>query len=99
MRNESKKIIAEVLEYRKEKGPMRNDYTELEYPYVKIDSDNKDEYSIRKLRYADNYKRAFYIGQKINVFWYNNDLLYWETYDNGIYKFIPNKWSFIKKKP
>ncbi len=29
LRNNSKKINAEVIEYRKEKGPMRNDYTLL----------------------------------------------------------------------
>jgi hypothetical protein len=35
-RDASKKLIAEVIEYKSEKGPMRNDYTLLKYPYVRI---------------------------------------------------------------
>lgn len=94
IRTGSKKISAEVVEYNKEKGAMRNDYTELDYPYVKIDLEN-EEYIIRKLKYANNWKKPFEIGQKIDVFWYENDLLYWNAYDNGINKYLPNKWNFL----
>ena len=93
IRTDSKKISAEVIEYRREKGPMRNDYTKLDYPYVKILDNN--EYTIKKLKYATSGNRPFEIGQKIDVFWYGNDLLYWNAYDNGINKYLPNKWNFI----
>ncbi|MEW7280054.1 hypothetical protein ABW636_15780 [Aquimarina sp. 2201CG1-2-11] len=91
IRSGAEKIEAEVIKYVKEKGPMRNDYTRLYYPYVKIDLEN-DEYAIRKLRYADSSSKPFKIGEKIHVFWYNNDLLYWDTYNRGLYKLLPEKW-------
>ena len=94
LRTGCKKISAEVVEYRKEKGPMRNDYTELDYPYVKIDLEN-EEYIIRKLKYANSMNKPFDIGQKVDVFWYGSDLLYWNAYDNGINKYLPNKWNLL----
>ena len=100
IRNEKKKIKAEVIEYRKEKGLMRNDYSEMEYPYVKIDLENEDEYeySVRKLRYANSLNRSFHIGQKVNVFWYGSDLLYWDAYENGIYKYLPKRWNIFSSE-
>ncbi|WP_348739208.1 hypothetical protein [Tenacibaculum sp. 190524A02b] len=95
MRNNSKKIYAEVVEYRKEKGSMRNDYTLLNYPYVKIETE-KGEYIVVKLRFADNSSKPFKIGEKIVVFWYMDDLLYWNAYDNGLYKYLPESWKIIK---
>lgn len=95
IREGSIKITAEVVEYRKERGPMRNDYTKLNYPYVKIDLE-KDDYIISKLRYADNVGKSFKIGQKIDVFWYGSDLLYWDAYDNGFNKYLPHKWNILK---
>ena len=92
LRIDSKKISAEVVEYRKEKGPMRNDYTLLNYPYVKIDLDDGD-FIIRKLRYASNSNKPFKIGEKIFVFWYISDLLYWNAYDKGLYKYLPGSWK------
>ena len=94
LRSSALKIKAEVVEYRQEKGPMRNDYTKLNYPYVKIDLENGD-YTIRRLRYADNISKPFKIGEVIYVFWYNNDLLYWNTYDRGWKKYLPEKWNFL----
>ena len=73
---------------------MRNDYTELDYPYVKIDLEN-NQHTIRKLKYANSWNKPFKIGQKVDVFWYGNDLLYWNAYNNGINKYLPNKWNFI----
>lgn len=95
LRNNSKKISAEVVEYRKEKGPFRNDYTLLNYPYVKIELDD-GEYTIRKLRYASNANKPFKIGEKIFVFWNISDLLYWNAYDRGLYKYLPESWKIIK---
>ncbi len=94
LRNRSKKIVAKVVEYRKEKGPIRNDYTYLEYPYVKIDLEDAD-YTIRRLKYAKSGKKPFKIGQEVDVFWYGSNLLYWHAYDNGIHKYIPSKWNFL----
>ena len=90
-RNSSEKILAEVVEYRKEKVSMRNDYTKIEYPYVKIDLES-DEYILRKLRYASNAKRYFKKGEQVHVFWKGNDLLYWHTCDEGLQKYLPEKW-------
>ena len=36
----AEKISATVIEYRLEKGSLRNDYTKLDYPYVKLDLPN-----------------------------------------------------------
>ena len=91
-RANAKKIIAEVVEYRKEKVPIRNDYTLLNYPYVRIDLEN-EEYVLRKLRYADS-SFPFKVGEKINVFWLANDLLYWDAYNHGFNKYLPEKWDF-----
>lgn len=94
-RNNSRRIHAEVAEFRREKGPKRNDFTLLEYPYVRIET-KKDAYILVKLRYANNANRPFYIGEKISVFWHNDYLLYWNAYENGIYKYLPETWKIIK---
>jgi len=91
-RNNSEKIEAEVVEYRREKSSMRNDYTLLNYPYVKIKTEN-GESILTKLSHADNYSKPFEIGEKIPVFWYSDKLLYWNVYDKGIYKYLPESWS------
>ena len=90
-----KKIEAEVESYKKETGGMRNDYTTLHYPYVKIEYE-PDEYILVKLRYANNITKPFSIGEKVNVFWFYDDLLYWDTYEKGIYKYLPNSWNIFK---
>lgn len=92
-RNQSKKITAKVIEYRTEKSPMRNDYTMLSYPYVKIGDDQ--DTILRKLRYANNFNKPFKIGEQIDVFWDGNDLMYWYAYDFGLYKYLPKSWNFI----
>ncbi|EZH75885.1 hypothetical protein ATO12_03585 [Aquimarina atlantica] len=94
LRSNALKIEAEIVKYIREKGPMRNDYTLLNYPYVKIHLENED-YVIRKLRYADSSSKPFKIGEIIYVFWNNNDLLYWNTYDRGWKKYLPEKWNFL----
>ena len=95
-RNSSEKILAEVVEYRTEKGPMRNDYSQMEYPYVRIDLES-DEYILQKLRYANNISRSFKKGQQIHVFWNGNDLLYWDSYNKGFFKHLPEKWFWQSK--
>jgi len=72
---------------------MRNDYTLLNYPYVEIEI-NEDESIIVKLRYANSYGKPFEIGEEVFVFWNNGELLYWNAYDKGIYKYLPDNWKF-----
>ena len=95
LRNHSKKIEVEVVEYRKENGGMKNEQKSLNYPYVRIKTE-KNEYSIVKLQFANNFKKPFKIGEKIFVFLYLGDLLYWNAYDNGIYKYLPESWKITK---
>ena len=95
LRNKSKKINAEVIEYRREKGAMRNDYTLLNYPYVRIETE-KNEHILVKLRFANNSSKPFKIGKKIFVFWNTSDLLYWNAYDKGLYKYLPESWKILK---
>ncbi|MCC4212030.1 hypothetical protein [Leeuwenhoekiella parthenopeia] len=93
LRDGSKKLKATVVEYSKERGSMRNDYTLLNYPYLRILLD--DAYYVKqKLRYANNWNKPFEIGQEIDVFWLGSDLLYWDAYDTGFYNYLPSKWSF-----
>ncbi|WP_440880281.1 hypothetical protein [Tenacibaculum sp. C7A-26P2] len=95
LRNHSKKIEVEVVEYRKENGGMKNERKSLSYPYVRIKTE-KDEYGIVKLQFANNFKKPFKIGEKIFVFLYLGDLLYWNAYDNEIYKYLPESWRITK---
>ncbi|RXG18360.1 hypothetical protein DSM03_1011042 [Leeuwenhoekiella aestuarii] len=93
LREGSKKLLATVVEYRKERGPMRNDYTLLNYPYVRISTE--DLYYVKqKLKYANNWDRPFEIGQEVEVFWCGSDLLYWNAYETTFFKYLPSKWSF-----
>jgi hypothetical protein len=96
LREGSEKIKAEVVEYRKEKVPVHNDYTTLNYPYVKILSDGPDQGKVRRLRYATNWSKPFKIGQTIYVFWNSGELLYWNAMENGIEKYLPAKWPWRK---
>jgi len=93
-RSKSKQLSVIVAEYRKERVSIRNDFTELEYPYVRIDLDD-GEFILRKLSHANSFGKSFKIGQRIDVFWYGSDLLLWNAYDNGLYKYLPNKWNFF----
>ena len=75
---------------------MRNDYTLLNYPYVRVDL-KEGGYVVRKLSYANNYSEPFEIGEQISVFWNDDYLLYWNTYDRGFYKYFPENWRFKKQ--
>ncbi|MNK30389.1 hypothetical protein D3C87_488060 [compost metagenome] len=93
----AKKISATVIEYRLEKGPLRNDYTKLDYPYLKLDLPNTEDKEV-KLHYANSLKKPFKIGEKIDVFWLENKLVYWNAYDNGFSKFLPKTWAFWRSE-
>lgn len=96
IRNNSIKVRARVVEYRKEKVPIRNDYTRMDYPFVVLLPDR--DRIIRKLRYANSWNKPFEIGEEIDVFFNENDLLYWDTYEQGVYKYMPDSWRFWSKK-
>lgn len=85
---------AEVVEYRYHKSPMRNDYTQMTYPYVKI---NEESERLIKLKYASSGSKPFKIGEQVDVFWYAGVLYFWHAYDRGINKFLPKKWDFWNK--
>ena len=95
LRNNSIKVSARVVEYRLEKVPIRNDFTRIDYPFVVLLPDR--DRLIRKLKYTNSWSKPFEIGEEINVFLYENDLLYWNAYENGLYKFLPNTWDFWSK--
>lgn len=94
-RRASEKLTAEIIEYRSERGPMRNDYTLLEYPYVRIGAYDTN---LIKLKYANNTSRPFEIGERVSVFWYEDDLMCWDALDRGLYKYLPERWNFKKSK-
>ncbi len=85
--------MGEVIEYRDNKVPIRNDFTQIPYPYVKIQNELNDAKLI-KLKYANNIIKPFKIGEKVEVFWYGGELYFWNAYDRGILKFLPKKSIF-----
>lgn len=93
-RNKSKMIEAEVVEYRKEKVPFRNNFARIDYPFVKILTSEIGDGRIYKLRYADSWNRTFKIGEHIQVFWLNGELMYWNAMDKGIDRILPQKWPW-----
>ncbi len=87
---------AKVVKYKKEKVPLRSDYTKISYPYVSIN--NPDEPSVLvKLRYASSFQKTLSIGQETNVLFYAGELLYWDTCNQGVYKYLPSKFKFWKE--
>lgn len=92
IRNNSIKVRARVVEYRKEKVPIRNDYTRMNYPFVVLLPDR--DRIIRKLRYTNSWSKPFKIGEEIDVFFNENDLLYWEAHERGVYRYLPSTWRF-----
>ena len=93
MRIGKEKILAQVIEYRDHKSPMRNDYTQIPYPYVRVNPEDKDSRLI-KLKYANNMWKPFKIGDQVGVFWYGGVLYYWDSYDSIITKYLPSRWDF-----
>ncbi|ALI98313.1 hypothetical protein [Rufibacter tibetensis] len=87
IRSSSEILQAEVIEFRWERGPFRNDYTKLCYSYVRILQERN--VGLVKLKYANNKSEPFEIGEVIDVFWHNNSLLYYRAFDTGWMKFIP----------
>lgn len=93
IRQGRKKMNARVIMYKKEKVPMRNDFTKISYPYVEILNSEKHP-NVIKIRYANSWSKPFKLGQKIAVFFYAGELMYWHAYDRGYSKYLPSKWKF-----
>ena len=90
-RNGKKKIIGEFVKYESvTKQIMRNEYHTETYPFVKINKDS-DDVGIFKLNFRNSLMKEFKKGEKVELFWSNNELLYWKAYDIGIMKYIPKK--------
>jgi len=87
---------AEVVEYREENGPFRNDYRPALYSYVRIMHDQRSP--LAKLHYSQKTIKPFTIGETVDVFWDGGKLLYWNAYDKGIYAYVPSNWNFLRKK-
>lgn len=96
-RESNRKLSAEVIEYRKEKSPMRNDYTRIPYPYVRI-IDEEVSSELIKLKYSNSFKNPFQISDIVEVFWHEGTLFYWNAYDEGIMKYFPERWNFWLNK-
>ncbi|CAL2105561.1 conserved hypothetical protein [Tenacibaculum sp. 190524A02b] len=93
-RNGKEKIIGEFIKYESvTQKVMRNEYRTSVYPFVKIYLEN-GESGIFKLNFNNELGKAFNKGEKIELFWSNNELLYWKEYEVGILKYLPEKWMF-----
>lgn len=90
MRKGKTLILAEVAEFRDEKSPMRNDYTKIPYPYVRLLSEDGTE-KIVKLKYSNSLSTPFTLGDFVEVFWYGGTLYFWNAYDFGLTRYLPVK--------
>ena len=93
-RNGKEKIVGEFVKYESVTVKvLRNEYHTSTYPFVKIKQGNKDV-GIFKLDFKNEIAKSFRKGEKVELFWCYNELLYWNTYEIGIFKFLPKKWLF-----
>jgi len=87
-----KKIIGEFVKYEYVTVKVkRNEYNTSSYPFVKI-NESTDKDRIFKLNYNNLVTKEFRKGEEVELFWSNNELLYWNAYDVGIMKYFPKKW-------
>ena len=95
LREGREKLKAKVIEYKKYKSPMRNDFTQILYPHVILV--NSDKQNSIRLKYTTYPKKPFEIGEEIDVFWNDKILCYWDSYDTGWQKKLPSNWDFLKR--
>ena len=93
IRTNKKKIIGTVKEYRKAKIKKRNDYTKIEYPFVEY-TNSSGQKKLKMLRLASSSKRYFEIGEQVEVFEHDPDLLYWNSLDTWFDKLTPAEFLF-----
>ncbi len=87
LKAKSTKLRAQVVEYRKCKVPFRGDYTRINYPFVILLDD--DDQEPLQLRHANSWKNEFDIGEELHVFYSDGELLYWNAFEKGLYRFLP----------
>ncbi|MFK8059881.1 MAG: hypothetical protein AB8B78_07300 [Polaribacter sp.] len=93
-RNGKEKVVGEFLKYKSvTEKVLRNEYHTSIYPFVKINQ-GTENVGIFRLNFKNKLRKSFRKGEKIELFWCNNQLLYWNAYEIGILKFIPKKWLF-----
>ncbi|PWG04033.1 hypothetical protein [Polaribacter aquimarinus] len=93
-RNGKEKIIGEFIKYESvTEKVLRNENHTSFYPFVKINLEN-GESGVFKLNFRNQLGKSFNKGEKIELFWCNNELLYWKAYEVGILKYLPKKWLF-----
>jgi len=87
-RQNKNKIKARVVKYKMvTKETSRNHYNSGLSIFVEI-IDNQDKFT-KPLNYSFFIlSRPFKINQEIDVFWYASDLYYWNSYENGLFKYV-----------
>jgi len=93
-RTGKKKILGEFVKYDVATvNVQRNENSTSRYPFVKINQ-STDEDRIFKLNYRNILAKEFQPGEKVELFWSYNELLYWNAYDVGLMKYFPKSWFF-----
>lgn len=93
-RNGKKIIVGEFVKYEfVTEKVLRNESHTSRYPFVKINQ-GTEGVGIYKLNFQNELAKSFRKGEKIELFWCNNKLLYWNAFDIGIMKYFPKKWLF-----
>ena len=88
-RNGKKKIVGEFVKYESVTVKvLRNEYHTSIYPFVKIKQGNEDV-GIFRLDFKNEIAKSFRKGEQIELFWCNNELLYWHAFSIGIMKYFP----------
>ena len=93
-RKDKKKIIStfEKHEWITEKI-SRTETHSAKYPFVKIKI-NDEEFGIFRLTLYGFNIRYFKKREVVPVFWLNNKLVYWHSYENIFMKLFPKYWPF-----
>ena len=91
-RNGKKKIVGEFVKYESVTVKvLRNEYHTSIYPFVKINQ-GTEGVGTYKLNFQNELAKSFKKGEEIELFWCDNELLYWKAFDVGIMKYFPKKW-------
>jgi len=89
-----KMVIGEFVKYKMvTEKVLRNEYHTTEYPFVRI-CQGIDDVGIFKLNFNNFLAKKFKEGEKIELFWSNNKLFYWNAYDIGVMKYFPKTGFF-----
>ena len=93
-RDGRKKIIGEFVKYESVTVKVRRNHSSTStFPFVTLDN-STDADRIFKLNFQNSVMKEFKKGEKVELFWSNNELLYWNAYNIGIMKYFPKSWFF-----